>query len=424
MGIIVILIMFGLIALGVPITFSLGVASLVYFTVNDVSLLTFAQKFAMSVDSFALLALPFFILAGNLMNQGGVTKRLFDFCDSLVGFVQGGLSYVTVVSSVIFSAISGSALANAAGLGTLQIRAMKDKGYDKGFSTSLVTTAAVLGPVIPPSILMIIYGVTAGVSVQRMFIAGILPGLIYALMCCVLCKYYGKKLNLPKGKRESLRQIGGRFLEAIWALLAPVIILAGILSGVFTPTESGAIASVYVIIVAVFIYRELTFADVMQCLLDTAKTTGTILLIAATASLLGFCMTFARVPMQFAAYLTGAFDSPMSILFILMLLYLFLGTIMEGSAVILTTVPIFIPLCQKVGIDLVYFGVFVSILMSIATVTPPVGTVMFVICRNNGLTVGEFTRNMLPWFGLMFVFCALLVLFPEIITAMPKLFLK
>lgn len=423
MGAIVILIMFGLIFIGVPITFSLGISSLVYFTVNNVSLLTFVQKFAMSVDSFALLALPFFILAGNLMNSGGVTKRLFDFCDSLVGFARGGLSYVTVASSAIFSAISGSALANAAGLGTLQIQAMKDKGYDKGFSTSLVTTAAVMGPIIPPSILMIIYGVTAGVSVQRMFIAGILPGLIYALMCCVMCKYYGKKLNLPMGKRESLRQIGKRFFEAIWALLAPIIILYGILSGIFTPTESGAIASVYVIFIAIFVYRELTVADVMQCLLETAKTTGTILLIAATASLLGFCMTFARVPMQLATYLSGAVSDPMAMLFIFMLLYLFLGTIMEGSAVILTTVPIFVPLCQKMGIDLVYFGVFISVLMSMATVTPPVGTVMFVICRNNDLTVGQYTRNMLPWFGLMFLFCVLIVLCPEIITFLPKWFL-
>lgn len=417
----VILVMFILVALGVPISFALGLAALLYFVTTGVPMVAFAQKFVVATDSFSLISLPFFILAGNLMNTGGVTKRLFDFCDSLFGHIRGGLSYVTVLSSTIFSAISGSALANAAGLGSMQIKAMTDRNYPKNFSTSLVTTASVLGPIIPPSILMIIYGVTAGVSIQKQFMGGIIPGILYALMCCVMCFYYGKKYNLPVGDKFNIKRVGKEFVKAIWALLAPAIILVGILTGVFTATESGAIACIYVVIIGMFVYKEMTWKDLVACLLSSAKTTGTILLIAATASVMGFCLTYDMLPQRLAASLTSSISSTVVMMLIFTLIYLFLGTIMEGSAIILTTVPIFVTICQAMDIDLVYFGVFVSLLLSIATVTPPVGTVMFVICKNNDLTIGQYTRNMLPWFGLMVVCCLLIAIFPQITMFLPNL---
>lgn len=417
----VIVIMFLLVALGVPITFALGVAALMFFINSGVPMVSFAQKFVVATDSFSLISLPFFILAGNLMNTGGVTKRLFDFCDSLFGHIRGGLSYVTVVSSTIFSAISGSALANAAGLGAMQIKAMTDRKYPKSFSTSLVTTASVLGPIIPPSILMIIYGVTAGVSIQKQFMGGLIPGLLYAVLCCAMCFYYGRKYALPIGDKFSLKRVWSEFKKAIWALLAPAIILVGILSGVFTATESGAIACIYVVIIGLFVYKEMTVKDLIKCLLSSAKTTGTILLIAATASVLGFCLTYDMLPQRLANTLTASISSPIVMMLIFTLIYLFLGTMMEGSAIILTTVPIFVPICQAMGIDLVYFGVFISLLLSIATVTPPVGTVMFVICKNNDMTIGQYSKNMLPWFGLMVVCCLLIAVFPRIVTLIPNL---
>lgn len=417
----VIVLMFVLVALGVPITFALGIASLMFFVNNGVPMVTFAQKFVVAADNFSLIALPFFILAGNLMNTGGVTKRLFDFCDSIFGHIRGGLSYVTVVSSTIFSAISGSALANAAGLGTMQIKAMSDRGYPKHFSTSLVTTASVLGPIIPPSILMIIYGVTAGVSIQRQFMGGIVPGLLYAFMCCVLCFYYGRKYHLPIGEKFSIRRVFRELKKAIWALLAPAIILVGILTGVFTATESGAIACVYVVIIGMFVYKEMTVKDLINCLLASAKTTGTILLIAATAAVLGFCLTYSKLPQQLATTMTASISSPVVMMLVFTAIYLFLGTMMEGSAIILTTVPIFVGICKAMNIDLVYFGVFISLLLSIATVTPPVGTVMFVICKNNDLTIGQYTKNMLPWFGLMVICCLLIAIFPAITMFLPNL---
>lgn len=417
----VIILMFLLVALGVPVTFSLGLASLWFFVQNSVPMVSFAQKFVVATDNFSLISLPFFILAGNLMNTGGVTRRLFDFCDSLFGHIRGGLCYVTVVSSTIFSAISGSALANAAGLGAMQIKAMTDRGYPKEFSTSLVTTASVLGPIIPPSILMIIYGVTAGVSIQRQFVGGIIPGLIYAGLCCAFSFYYAKRYKLPVGDKFNFKRAVHELGQAIWALLAPAIILVGILTGVFTATESGAVACVYVVIVAMFVYKELTLKQLIQCLLDSAKTTGTILLIAATASVLGFCLTFDKLPQKLATTLTSSISSTAVMMLIFTLIYLFLGTMMEGSAIILTTVPIFVGICNQMKIDLVYFGVFIAVLLSIATVTPPVGTVMFVICKNNGLTIGQYTKNMLPWFGLMVAVCLIIALFPGITTFLPNL---
>lgn len=417
----VIVIMFVLVALGVPVTFSLGIASLVFFLIHDIPMVTFAQSFLTATDNFSLLCLPFFILAGNLMNTGGVTKRLFNFCDALMGHVRGGLSYVTVVSSAIFSAISGSALANAAGLGAMQIKAMTDRGYPKNFSTSVVTTASVMGPIIPPSILMVLYGITAGVSIQRQFIGGIIPGIIYALACCVMCFYYSRKYNFPKGDKFSAKRVVVEFKDSIWALLAPVIILGGILSGIFTATESGAVACVYVVFVGIFVYKELTLKQVLECFLESAKTTGSILLIAATANVLGFCMTYDMIPQKVAAALTGSISNPIVMMLIFTLIYLFLGCIMEGSAIILTTVPIFVGICNTMGIDLVYFGVFVAVLLSVATVTPPVGTVMFVICKKNDLTIGQYFKNMLPWFGMIVGVCIIIACFPGVTTFLPKL---
>lgn len=417
----VIVIMFVLVALGVPVTFSLGIASLVFFLIHDIPMVTFAQSFLTATDNFSLLCLPFFILAGNLMNTGGVTKRLFNFCDALMGHVRGGLSYVTVVSSAIFSAISGSALANAAGLGAMQIKAMTDRGYPKNFSTSVVTTASVMGPIIPPSILMVLYGITAGVSIQRQFIGGIIPGIIYALACCVMCFYYSRKYNFPKGDKFSAKRVVVEFKDSIWALLAPVIILGGILTGIFTATESGAVACVYVVFVGIFVYKELTLKQVLECFLESAKTTGSILLIAATANVLGFCMTYDMIPQKVAAALTGSISNPIVMMLIFTLIYLFLGCIMEGSAIILTTVPIFVGICNTMGIDLVYFGVFVAVLLSVATVTPPVGTVMFVICKKNDLTIGQYFKNMLPWFGMIVGVCIIIACFPGVTTFLPKL---
>ena len=416
---VLLILMFGLIAIKVPITFSLGVASLAFFWLENISFTTFAQKMATSVDSFTMTAVPFFILAGSLMNTGGITRRLFTFANNIFGAVRGGLCYVTIVSSMIFSAISGSSLANAAGLGTVQIKAMAEQRYDKNFSACLVSSAAVLGPIIPPSVIMVVYGVTASVSIQRMFIGGVLPGILLSAGLAFMCLLFRKKYDFPKGQRHSIKEIAKSCYSASWALFAPVVILGGIFSGIFTATESGAIASVYCMAVGFFIYRDLTVRALLRAILDAAKSTATILFIAATASLLGFCLTYAKVPQTLAAYLAEILSSKYMLLLILTVVYLFLGCIMEAAAIVITTVPIFAPLCTAFGIDLVYFGVLVGILMSIGTITPPVGITMFVICKNTGLSVETFSKSMLPWFLMMTVFVLILVFVPGVISFLP-----
>jgi tripartite ATP-independent transporter DctM subunit len=413
--------MFVLIAIRVPITFSLGLASLAFFVIEDISLVTFAQKLAVSVDSFSLASVPFFILAGNLMNSGGITRRLFTFANSLLGRIQGGLCYVTVVSSMIFSAMSGSSLANAAGLGTVQIKALAEQKYDKYFSACLVTSSAVMGPIIPPSVIMVVYGVITGVSIQKMFMGGAIPGVFFGVLLIIMCLTLGRRYDFPEGEKHTVKEIGKSFLDAIWALLAPVIILGGIFSGVFTATESGAIAAVYSMIVGVLVYKDMKLSKLKEVLMETAKSTATILLIAATATVLGFCLTYAQIPQQLAAYLSSVLSSKYALLSILSIVYLFLGCIMDATAIVITTVPIFAPLCAALGIDLVYFGVLVGILMSIGTVTPPVGVSMFVICKNTGLSIESFTKSMLPWYGMMLIYIVILIAFPSIISMLPRL---
>lgn len=355
------------------------------------------------------------------MNHGGITRRLFAFFNELCGHIRGGLNYVTVFTSLIFSAMSGSALANAAGMGTLQIKAMEEQHYDKDFAACLVTTAAVLGPIIPPSVIMIVYAVTAGTSIQRMFMGGVIPGVLYAIMLLIMCKISGRKLNFPKGERTNFKRLWKSFADAFWAILAPVIILWGIFSGVFTATESGAIATIYSIFVGMVVYKDLSLKDIKKVLLDSAKTTGSILFISATATVLGFCLSIDQIPLKLANYLSNAISSKYILLIVLIVVYLFLGCIMDGSAIVITTVPIFAPLCTMMGIDLVYLGVLVGILMSVGTITPPVGIAMFVVSKNTGIPIERFTKLMLPWYLLIIVFLLILVFVPQIVTLLPAI---
>jgi len=422
MGWILILMLFGFIAVGMPITFSLGLSSLCFFFLNGIPFTTFAQRVAISVDSFPLLALPFFILCGNIMNNGGVTRRIFNFAESFLESVKGGLSYVCILSSAMFSAISGSSLANAAGLGTIQIQALKERGYNTDFSACLTASAAILGPIIPPSVIMIVFSITAGVSVQRMFMGGVIPGLILCAFYVFLCIAYGKKYGFPAAAGTfHWKRVWETFKDAIWALLTPLVILGGVFSGIFTATESGAIACAYAFIIGVFVYKDLKVKDIFKIVLDTGKTTGSILFITATAAVFGFCLTYARVPQQLAAWLVETINNKYILLLIFMVVYLFLGCIMESSAIVMTTVPIFLPLTNALHIDPVYFGVFVGILMSVGTITPPVGTAMFVICKNTGLSIGEFSKAMIPWFAAIFLFLLLLIFFPQLVTWLPTL---
>jgi tripartite ATP-independent transporter DctM subunit len=419
MGGIIILLLFVFIALCVPVVFSLGFAGLVYFLIKDISLQTFAQRIVVGVDSFALLAAPFFILAGNIMNTGGVTRRIFRFANSLVGHWRGGLGHVNVLGSMFFAGMSGTAIADAAGLGAIEIKAMTEQGYDVEFSAAVTASSAIIGPIIPPSTVMVIYGVTAGVSISQLFMGGILPGILIGVLLMLLVAYYARKRNYPKANKFSLKEFGSSFLDTVWALITPVIIIGGVLGGICTPTEAGAISAVYALFISIFIYKELKLKDVPKILFDSMITSGVILLIVSTASVFGWCLTYERLPQQVASTLSAMIHSKALLLAVLVVIYLFLGMIMETSAIVITTVPIFVPVLRAMGVDLVYFGVILALLMSIGTITPPVGTVLFIISKITKIPIERLTVVLFPWYGILMVAVVLIIIFPPIILFIP-----
>jgi tripartite ATP-independent transporter DctM subunit len=424
MGGIIILLLFVFIALCVPVVFSLGFAGLSYFLVKGIPLETFAQRIVVGVDSFALLAAPFFILAGNIMNTGGVTRRIFRFANSLVGHLRGGLGHVNVLGSMFFAGMSGTAIADAAGLGAIEIKAMTEQGYDTEFSAAVTASSAIIGPIIPPSTVMVIYGVTAGVSISQLFMGGILPGILIGILLMLMVTYYARKNNYPKSNRFSFKELALSFLDTVWALITPVIIIGGVLGGICTPTEAGAVSAVYALFISLFVYKELKLKDVPKILFDSMITSGVILLIVSTASVFGWCLTYERLPQKVAAALSTMINSKAILLAVLVVIYLFLGMIMETSAIVITTVPIFVPVLKGMGIDLVYFGVILALLMSVGTITPPVGTVLFVIAKITKIPIERLTRVMLPWYGILLVAVILLILFPRIILFIPGLMAK
>jgi tripartite ATP-independent transporter DctM subunit len=420
MGGLIILLLFVFIALGVPVVFALGFAGLSYFLVNAISLDTFAQRIVVGVDSFALLAAPFFILAGNIMNTGGVTKRIFRFANSIVGHLRGGLGHVNVLGSMFFAGMSGTAIADAAGLGAIEIKAMTEQGYDIEFSAAVTAASAIIGPIIPPSTVMVIYGVTASVSISQLFMGGILPGIIIGTALMLLVAYFSRKNNYPKTANFSFKELTSSFMETIWALITPLIIIGGINGGICTPTEAGAISAIYALFISLFVYKEMTIRDIPKILYDSMITSGVILFIVSTASVFGWCLTYERLPQTVARALSTFTNSRFILLAVLVVIYLFLGMIMETSAIVITTVPIFVPVLKGMGIDLVYFGVILALLMSIGTITPPVGTVLFIIAKITKIPIERLTKIMLPWYVVLISVVFLLIIFPQIILFIPR----
>ncbi len=416
-----ILVLFVLIALGMPISFALGMTGLSFFAEHAISLQTFAQRFAVGLDNFGLMAAPFFILAGVIMNRSGITSKIFNFANSIVGPLPGGLGHVNVFASTIFAGMSGTAIADAAGLGPIEIKAMTDHGYDIKFSTAVTAASSVIGPIIPPSTVMIMYGITAQVSISRLFLGGVIPGLIIALAEMGLVAIYSLKRHYPRSDRFSWKNLWSTFKEAIWAMITPIIIIGGILGGICTPTEAGAIASVYALICGIFVYKTISWKDIPSILWETALTSGVILVIVSTASIFGWCLTFAKVPQAVAAAISAITSHKTVMLLIITAIYLFLGMIMETTAIILTTVPIMLPVVKLLGIDPVYLGVLIAIIMSIGTITPPVGTVLFILSKVTGLSIEELTVEMVPWYALLAIVLLLLIFIPDLVMFIPSL---
>lgn len=403
-------------AIGIPISFSLllsGAALMLHLDMFDAQIL--AQNLIEGSNSFPLLAVPFFMLAGEIMNAGGLSKRIVMFAMSLVGHVRGGLGYVAIMAAVLMAALSGSAVADAAALSALLLPMMVHAGHDKARSAGLLASASIIAPIIPPSIGFVIFGVAANVSISKLFLAGIAPGVMLGVALCFTWWYVARKEMVTPPKRKNAGEVVAAFKSAGFALGLPIIVVVGLKFGVFTPTEAAVVAAVYALVISLFVYRELKIGQLYGLFLAAAKTTSVIMFLVAAAMVSAWLITVAQLPDQLVALLQPLLDSPKLLMFAIMLLVILVGTAMDMTPTILILTPVLMPIVKAAGIDPVYFGVLFIMNNAIGLITPPVGTVLNTVAGVGKVSMDEVTKGVWPFmiaqFGLMF----LMVLFPEIV---------
>ncbi|MDH3317648.1 MAG: TRAP transporter large permease [Gammaproteobacteria bacterium] len=392
---------FGLLILGMPVGYVLGVAGMVgMFTIGGSGrfLPMAPERFFAGLDLFPFLAMPFFILAGEIMNRSGITDRLMRFADSLVGYLRGGMAHSNMVASVFFAGITGAATADAAAFGNTLVPAMVKQGYTRPFACAVTAAGSIIGPTIPPSTLMVIYGSLMGVSIAGLFAAGILPGLLICLLCMAVIAALGRRRNLPKAEGgPSLRLILKTFRDSLSALVLPVIILGGILGGVTTPTEAASIAVFYALVVGGLVYRALTWADLVDMLVRTVRITGVVFLIIASASILGWWMTFQQIPQAIAAGFLTVSENPQVVIAMILALLLFIGLFMDINATLVILAPVLAPLTLQIGMEPVHAGVMIVLALNISLMTPPVGACLFVLASVTGEKLEAIARELWPF---------------------------
>jgi len=405
-----------------PIALAIGLAcagTIAFF--SDIPIIVMVQRMVMGIDSFVLLAIPLFILTGNLMNAGGITDRLFFFARGLVGHVRGGLGQANIIASMIFSGMSGSAVADAGGLGIIEIKAMTDQGYPKEFSGAITIASSVIGPVIPPSIPMVLYGALAEVSVGRLFMGGIIPGILVGISLMILVYTMSIKRNYPRDKRISFKEFLIRFEKAFLPTLTPVIILGGIISGIFTPTEAAAVAAVYAFVLSFFVYRTLKIKNIPKILLDTMITTAIVTFIISNASSFSYLLLLGDISGKLVNALTAITMNRYVMLLILNIVLLFFGCVMEAGVALILLVPILVPLLNIVGIDLVHFGVVITLNLMIGVATPPIGMSLFVVSQISNMKVEDLMRSILPFLIPPIIVLFLITYIPILVTWIPNL---
>lgn len=418
------LVLIGLILFGVPIAVSLGITSIgaFIFLGEGQNLLMMAQRMYSSTTGFTLLAIPFFILAGNLMNTGGITRKIFDFAESCVGHVWGGLGQVNIFASVIFSGMSGAAVADAAGLGMIEIKAMTDSGYDKKFSAAITAASSTIGPVIPPSIPFVIYGAMTGVSVGSLFLAGFLPGILMAVTMCFAVYFVSRKRNYPRQDKKPFSVRWQAFRKAILPLMTPIIIIGGILSGWFTATEAAIVACIYAIILGGLVYREIKIKDLVKILTSTVVHTVKVMFIISAAGFFGWLLTYLRIPESIIKGLTSISDNKYIILLIIILILVVLGCFLEGIAVLLITIPIFMPIILQLGVDPIQFGVIMILASMIGLLSPPVGMCLYAVASISDVKVGALSKEVLPYMLGIFLVLLSVAFIPQISLIIPSIF--
>lgn len=415
---------FVLLLLGMPIGYVLGIAGVVGMWMIAPGGRFFpmaAERFFAGLDLFTFLAMPFFILAGEIMNRSGITDRLIGLADALVGYLRGGMAHSNMVASVMFAGLSGAATADAAAFGNTLVPAMVKSGYTRPFACAVTAAGSIIGPTIPPSNLMIIYGSLMGVSIAGLFAAGILPGLLICLVCMAMIRALANRLRLPKAEgRPSLRRILFAFKDGFAALVMPVMILGAILGGVTTPTEAASIAVFYALVMGAFVYRKVSWADLLEMLIRTARITGIVFLIIASASILGWWMTFNRIPQSIAAAFLAVSDDPAVIIALILALLLFIGMFMDINAMLIILAPVLAPLTATIGMDPVHAGIMIVLALNISLMTPPVGACLFVLASVTGERIERIAKALWPFLLAELAVLLAVAYWPALTLAVPR----
>ena len=418
--ILVLLIFVVLLFTGLPLYVNLGITSFLYMYMVGTDPMIVVQRITQAANSFTMIAAPFFILMGNLMNTGGVTRKMFRFANTIVGTVPGGMGHANILCSALFAGMSGTAVADAGGLGNIEIEAMREVGYDDDFSCAVTAASAVLGPIIPPSLPMVILAVTAGASVGRCFMGGVIPGVLMAGALCTMVAIYANKRHYPRNPRPTARTVWVAFKEAFFALMAPVILFAAIYTGVVTTTEAAIVAALYSMIIGLVTYRDLKLRDIPKVMLATCETTGVVLAIVMTANIFGYVLTVAQIPQMITAVLTGI-KSKFLFLLVINLFLLFVGCFMEGTAAILILGPILIPAMTAMGVSETQACLIIILNLMIGVVTPPVGVVLYVTSNVAKVSANRVIKATVPFLLPLFIVLLIVTYVPAVTDFLPNL---
>lgn len=414
-----------LLGIGVPIAWSIGISSILTMLVSIETipaLTTIAQRMATGLDSFALLAIPFFILAGQMMNRGGIARRLIDFAKTLVGALPGGLAHVNIIAAMLFGAISGSAVAAASAIGSFMGQRMEKEGYSKEFAAAVNIASSTTGLVIPPSNILIVYSLASGgVSIAALFLAGYLPGLLTGLFLMIVAAVWAKRKGIPTGERSKLREIWRTFIAAFPSLLLVIVVIGGIVAGIFTATEASAVAVLYCLILT-FAYGEVSFLDLGPIFLNSVQTTAIVMLLIGTSMSMSWIMAYENIPQNITEMLLSVSDSKVVILFIINLILLFVGIFMDMTPAVLIFTPIFLPVVTELGMDPTHFGIIMVLNLCIGVCTPPVGSVLFVGVGVAGTTIQKVIRPLMPLFIAMLIALLIVTYIPALSLWLPRLF--
>jgi len=419
---ILIILFFAFIILSFPIAYAIGIASVIGMIYMKLNLQQVAQLMVKGVFSFSLMAVPFFILAGELMGEGGISDKLIDLSDAIVGWMRGGLAMVNIVASMFFGGISGSSAADCASLGTILIPMMVDQGYDDDFSANVTMTSSVQGILIPPSHNMVIYATVAGsVSIGRLFIAGYAPGILLGIALMIYSYYISVKKQYPKGEAFNLKHFVKSFLSAFWGLMTVLIVVVGVVAGVFTATESAAIAVVWAIICGAFIYRKLTLKGFWKVLERALNTLAIVLILISTSSAFSWCLTYLKVPKIIATAILSVTTNKFAILLLMNIIMLIFGTMMDMSCNILLLTPILLPIAQEIGVDPVQFGCIMILNLGIGLVTPPVGSTLFIGSAISKVPIERLGKTLIPFFIVMLIVLAIVTYWPAFTMTLPNI---